>query len=273
MNLHTSFKIGGPADIFVRPSTADELSKICELNIPITIIGDGTNILVSDAGIRGVVVSTINMCEIRKIDENRYFVQAGVKLSKLAEYAYNDGLTGLEFASGIPGTVGGAVYMNAGAFENEVGNFIESVTLFDGSISVKNREEMQFSYRHSVVQDSKACILDCVFSLKQGNKDEIRGKMNELNKIRREKQPLNQASAGSTFKRPNGKFAGVLIENCGLKGYKIGNAAVSDLHAGFIINIGNATAEDVMCLIKHVQNEVFSAYGVKLEPEVRFMGF
>jgi len=276
MRKHTSFKIGGNAEVLIRPKNTEELIhiwKTCsEKEIPLTVLGDGTNVLVSDNGISGVTVLTNRMDGI-KTDGSRITASAGIRLAKLAEEAAKAGLNGLAFASGIPGTVGGAVYMNAGAYGYDISSFCETVTvLTDSGVTVIPSEEMGFGYRKSKIQQGGMLVLEAVFKLEQGDTTKIREEMADLNNRRRATQPLDFPSAGSTFKRPDGYFAGKLIQDSGLKGYSIGGAQVSEKHAGFIINKGNAAAKDVMALIEHVRREVHEKFGVWLEPEIRILG-
>jgi len=277
LSRHTSFRVGGPAEVFVKPQTTDELIEIWDSidrrHLPVEILGDGTNVLVSDAGLSGIVVCTNKMNGIELLEGGRIRAQAGARLSKVAEVACKAGLAGFEFASGIPGTVGGAVYMNAGAYDHDIGEFCESVTLFDNNPFVKTGTEMGFGYRKSYVQQEKILVLEAVFQLQSGNTEDIRSKMYNLNSRRRVSQPLDVPSAGSTFKRPPGHFAGKLIQDSGLKGFTIGGAQVSQKHAGFIINIGNATAQDIYDLIQAVRHKVHENFGVWLEPEVKLLGF
>lgn len=277
MSRHTSFKIGGPADVLVMPKTSAELISVwnvCrEHSLPLTILGDGANVLVSDDGIRGVVVFTNKMNAHEILDGERIRAQAGMRLSALAEAACKASLDGLPFASGIPGTVGGAIFMNAGAYNHDIAEFVESVTLFvDGETVVKSRNEMDFGYRKSFAQTGDILILDAVFQLRHGDPEKIREEMRDLNARRKKSQPLEYHSAGSFFKRPEGHYAGKLIQDSGLKGYAIGDAQVSEKHAGFVVNKGNATAVDVLALMRHVQDTVYKNFGVKLEPEVRVLG-
>jgi UDP-N-acetylmuramate dehydrogenase len=277
MSNHTSFKIGGPADFLVMPQSPKELIDLWNAcknsDLPITILGDGANVLVSDEGIRGVVVFTNKMCGYELLEGERIRAQAGMKLTALAQAACGAGLAGLPFASGIPGTVGGAIYMNAGAYHHEIEEFIESVTVFfDDEIIVKSRSEMDFGYRKSFAQRGDILILDAIFQLESGDSEKIREEMQELNARRKKSQPLEYHSAGSFFKRPEGNFAGRLIEDSGLKGLAVGDAQVSEKHAGFVVNKGNATAADVLALMRQVQATVYEKYGVKLEPEVQILG-
>ncbi|MCL1878278.1 MAG: UDP-N-acetylmuramate dehydrogenase [Defluviitaleaceae bacterium] len=291
MHLHTSFKIGGTADILAFPKTTEELISVwnfCRLGhelanpleavggnvegIPFTVLGDGANVLVSDDGIRGVVVFTNKMRAIEILD-CAVRAESGVRLAALAESAAESGLTGLEFSCGIPGTVGGAVYMNAGAYGHDISEFIETVTLFsNGEIIVKTGAEMEFGYRKSFAQGGDMLILGATFRLSHEEPHKIREVMADLNARRRKTQPLEYGSAGSFFKRPEGHFAGKLIEDAGLKGFCINDAQVSEKHAGFVVNRGNATSKDVLALMHHVQSVVFERYGVRLEPEVRILG-
>lgn len=275
MSRHTSFKIGGPAQVLARPKTTEELINIWNTchneNIPLTILGDGTNMLVADEGLKGVVVLTNKMNEV-KINGTIITAAAGVRLAKLAEEACKENLAGLAFASGIPGTVGGAVYMNAGAYGHEIKDFCQTVQMLDNGKSViVPVEQMGFGYRKSMVQEGRMLVLEATFKLTQGNANEIREEMKNLNNKRRASQPLDYPSAGSTFKRPEGYFAGKLIEDCGLKGFSIGGAQVSEKHAGFVINKGGATAKDVRDLIEAIRQRVHDRFGVWLEPEVRVL--
>jgi len=276
MSNHTSFKIGGNAEVLARPKTTEELSKIWQAcrqhDIPFAILGDGTNVLVADEGIRGVVVLTNKMIQL-KIDGDRIIAAAGVRLAKLAETACKAGLAGLAFASGIPGTVGGAVYMNAGAYGHDISNVCESVKIQTlAETVIQPVEQMHFGYRQSKVQEGNQLILETTFKLTPSDPEKIRKEMTDLNHQRREKQPLDFPSAGSAFKRPDGHFASKLIQDSHLKGFQIGDAQVSEKHAGFIINKGNATAKDVKDLIEAVRQKVYGNFGVWLEPEIRMLG-
>lgn len=278
MSYHTSFKIGGAADVLAMPKTMDELIKIrniCkEYNLPLTVLGDGANVLVADEGIRGIVVFTNKMNAVEILENERIRAQAGVRLSALAEKACNEGLEGLAFASGIPGTVGGAIYMNAGAYNHDIEEFCESVTLFENNkITVKSNAKMGFGYRKSIAQSGDILILDAIFKLAKGESSKIREEMKDLICRRCTTQPLEYHSAGSFFKRPEGHYAGKLIQDSGLKGFSVGNAQVSEKHAGFVVNKGKATAKDVIKLMHHVQQTVFEKFGTRLEPEVRLLGF
>lgn len=278
MKNHTTFKIGGPADIFIRPESAEEIQKIIDLckenDTPCMIIGNGSNMLVSDGGIRGVVVQIGSAMSDCRIDGEKVYAEAGIMMSSLAKKILDASLAGFEFASGIPGTLGGGIYMNAGAYGGELKDIIEEVTYIgrDNKIKTAKNSELGFGYRRSMFEDGGRVILSCVMKLKRGNKDEIAAKMSEYTKKRNEKQPVTMPSAGSTFKRPEGYFAGKLIQDAGLMGFSIGGAQVSEKHAGFVVNKGGATARDVLELIGHIQKTVSDKFGVWLEPEVRLIG-
>ena len=285
MANHTTFKIGGPAEVYVQPATTDELIqvvKICRENdVRFFIIGNGSNILVSDEGLNAVVIQLyphFSNCKVNDVDiVPEVTAEAGTLLSNLANTAWQAGLTGLEFASGIPGTVGGAVCMNAGAYGHEIKDVLVSadILLPNGTTITVAKDDMQLGYRTSVLQKDESArggiLLSATFSLVRGDKETIKAYMLELNGKRRETQPLQYPSAGSTFKRPPGHYAGKLIQDCGLKGYKIGGAMVSEKHAGFVINVENATAKDVTDLMTHIQTTVQNRFGVKLEPEVELL--
>lgn len=277
MANHTSFRIGGPADLLLIPQNRDELLKVLELlrnnNIPYYILGNGTNMIVSDKGIRSVVVKLTAMRKIELMGET-IVSETGTLLSAIANFALDNELTGFEFASGIPGTLGGAITMNAGAYGPEIKDVVTQVEVMDkkGSLYILGNENMRFSYRSSAIQLDNLIALRAWISLKKGDYKEIKAKMDELNGLRRLKQPLEYPSAGSIFKRPVGHFAGKLIQDAGLRGYSIGGAQVSEKHCGFIINKGNATAEDVLSLIKHIQDVVKTKFGVELKTEVRIVG-
>lgn len=275
MKNHTSFKIGGIADIFVRVRNIEELKYIIktakEENIPITVIGNGSNLLVKDKGIRGIVVK-LDFTEI-SIEGTNVTVGAGVKLGLLAQRLLKEGLTGLEFAAGIPGTIGGAVRMNAGAYGGEMKDIVvETKCLDSDEILSVTCEEQNFSYRHSIFMEKDYIILEAKLKLEKGKQEEIKAKMDEYMKSRREKQPIDMPSAGSTFKRGIDYITAKLIDECGLKGYSIGDAQVSNVHAGFIVNKGNASAEDVISLIEHVQKTVYEKTGKKIELEIEILG-
>lgn len=275
---HTTFKIGGPADLFVEPTTMAELSFALrtthEFDVPVTIIGCGSNILVKDGGIRGAVVSVRHMTQIMDCNDNVLCIGSGYMLKDASEFAWENGLTGLEFAIGIPGTLGGAVFMNAGAYDGEMSHVVTAVRAvdFQGNIKEYDASHLDFGYRHSVFHDNHEVIGEVIMTLKPGDKNVIKARMDELTEKRESKQPLEFASAGSTFKRPPGYFAGTLIEQTGLKGLSVGDAQVSHKHAGFVINTGSASAKDVLDLIAEVQRRVYDQHGVHLEPEVRMIG-
>lgn len=275
---YTSFKIGGKADLMVFPDTEEKISslikKINDLSVPLLVIGKGSNILVSDSGFRGVVINTCKFDKITLIDETTIYCQSGASLSRLCRFALENSLTGLEFAFGIPGTCGGAAYMNAGAYGGEMVDVLVSCEhlLPDGTKAYYNADELDLSYRHSAYSDTDLFILSLTINVKKGNPIEIKSKMDELMAKRKDKQPLECPSAGSTFKRPEGYFAAALLDECGLKGYSVGGAQVSEKHAGFVINKGDATAEDVINLINHCQKTVMELKGVLIEPEVKIIG-
>lgn len=275
MSKHTTFKIGGPCDLYVSIANikeAEDLIRLLSINgISYFVIGNGSNLLVSDEGYRGVIIEIGKNYSNIGIDGNLITVDAGALLVKIANEAYKAGLTGMEFASGIPGTIGGGVYMNAGAYGGELKDIIKSVTMLNtetGEIIEKRCDEMKFSYRYSIAKEEPLIVLKAVLELKPGEKDIIKARMDELKVQRTSKQPLEYPSAGSTFKRPEGYFAGKLIQDCGLKGYTVGGAQVSEKHSGFVINTGNATAKDVLTLINDVQTIVNKNFNVSLEPEV-----
>lgn len=278
MKLHTSFKIGGAAEYMVCAENAEEICRVIELcrahGVEYTIIGNGSNLLVGDNGISGVVIKIAGKMNRVEIKENRIFAEAGVLLSVLARAAAEAGLSGLEFAAGIPGTLGGAAVMNAGAYGGEIKDICKRITCMDrnGKIHELENAEADFGYRRSIFSGGEYIVLSAELLAERGDKNQIFEKMAELNSKRREKQPLNYPSAGSTFKRPEGYFAGKLIEDAGLKGFSVGGARVSEKHSGFVINYDNATAEDVRRLIAEVQTRVFEKFGVRLEPEVKFIG-
>lgn len=278
MKNHTSFRVGGPADILVLPRDVREISGIVKLckdaNIPFLVIGNGTNLLVRDNGIRGVVIKLSKNFNDISIDKNFIRCKSGVLLSTAARFALKNSLSGLEFAHGIPGTVGGATVMNAGAYDGEMSNVISKVKVlnFDGNIIEMKKDELNFSYRKSSLQDTDNILLEIEMELVAGNFEAIKEKMSELFARRKAKQPLNIPSAGSTFKRPKNNFAGYLIEKAGLKGYRIGGALVSEIHAGFIVNDNNATCNDIIKLIEHIQNEVMNKFNIMLEPEIKIVG-
>ena len=273
----TSFKIGGPADAVVDIYQTDDLKNVVsfanENNIPFFLIGNGTNLLVGDGGYRGIIVNTRTMSNITVKDSN-IICESGALLSRCAKAALDASLEGMAFASGIPGTVGGAVVMNAGAYGGEMKDIVETVTVLDdsGDIRVLKGDECHFGYRDSLIKKNKWIVLSVNLRLRQGDYNSIKEEMKSLNIRRRDKQPLNYPSAGSTFKRPVGHFAAKLIEDAGLKGYRVGDACVSTKHSGFVVNVGKATSKDVLSVIAHVQNEVKRQFDVELEPEVIILG-
>ena len=278
MGKHTTFRIGGPADLFVAPENTDEIKKliaICkEEEVPYFILGNGSNLLVSDKGYRGVIIQLYRSFGQITLKENEIHAQAGALLSGIAAMAREASLTGFEFAGGIPGTLGGAVVMNAGAYGGEMKDVLKEVTVLtpEGEVVTLQARELQMGYRTSIIKESGYIVLEAVISLKKGDQDEIKSRMQELAGMRSSKQPLSYPSAGSTFKRPEGYFAGKLIMDSGLRGYQVGGAQVSEKHCGFVINTGNATAKDVTTLMADVQRIVMEKFGVKLEPEVKFLG-
>lgn len=275
MSKHTSFKTGGVADFFIKIYTIDELKiviKICKQNnLPIFILGNGTNILVKDEGYRGVIINL--KFEDIKINEKMVTVGSGVKNAILANKLAENNLTGFEFASGIPGTIGGAIKMNAGAYGGEIKDILVDVKCmdYDGNIIALDNKSCEFDYRHSIFFNKNLIILEANFKLNKGKKEEILNKMNELNVKRKEKQPLEYPNAGSTFKRGDGFITAMLIDECGLKGYSIGGAEVSKKHAGFIINKNNATTSDILKLIDYVKNQVFEEKNKKIELEIEII--
>lgn len=278
MSKHTSFRIGGPADLFVTPDDIDELRDViaaCRAaGVPHFVLGCGSDLLVADEGYRGVIVSCTKGLVNVAIDGETMACQAGVPLREASEMACELGLSGLEFACGIPGSVGGACFMNAGAYGGCVADVLESVRCLmpDGTQQSLPVEELALGYRASRVRDEGLVVLSATFRLHEGDQDDIRARMDDFTQRRRKKQPLELPSAGSTFKRPEGHFAGKLISDAGLKGYAHGGASVSTKHAGFVVNNGGATAADVHAVIRHAQDEVERQFGVRLEPELRFLG-
>jgi len=278
MRLHTTFRAGGCAKYLVEPGTIEQLlsvMQVCRENgTPYYIVGNGSNLLVSDSGYDGVIIHLFkNMADIR-VEGNCLILQAGVLLSKAANVARREGLTGLEFASGIPGTLGGALVMNAGAYGGEMKDVVRSVKVLttDGEVCEYTNEEMQFGYRRSRIAAEGSVVLEAVLELEKGDPEQIQARMDELKEQRTSKQPLEFGSAGSTFKRPEGYFAGKLIQDAGLRGFSIGDAQVSEKHCGFVINRGNATASEIAELIREVQRRVLEDSGVQLETEVKFLG-
>ena len=276
MANHTSFRIGGGAEVMAFPKSADELAqilRICrQLGIAPAILGAGTNVLAPDAGVSGLVICLKDcLSGMEQIDESHIRVAAGVTMTRAAVFAANLGLSGLEFAHGIPGTVGGGVYMNAGAYGGEICQVCTRVDVMDsdGTITSYTAQQMEFSYRHSILEEKGGIVISAIFELVPQPSEEIRTKMKELMAKRSASQPLDLPSAGSAFKRPAGGYAAALIDQAGLKGYQVGGAAISTKHAGFAVNVGNATAEDVKKLLSQVSDIVFDKFEIRLEPEVR----
>ena len=276
MAKHTSFRIGGGAEVMAFPKTAEELARILKtsalLDCKTAILGAGTNVLAPDDGISGLTVCLKDCLDgMEQLDDTTIRVMAGVTMTRAAVFAANLGLAGLEFAHGIPGTVGGGVYMNAGAYGGEIKGVCLSVEVMDrqGNIRCLTNEEMEFSYRHSVLEETNDIVISADFQLTHDEPDAIRGRMKELIGKRSASQPLDLPSAGSAFKRPVGGYAAALIDQAGLKGYQVGGAAISTKHAGFAVNLGGATAEDVKQLLQQVSDKVFDNSGIRIEPEIR----
>ena len=279
MNKYTSFKTGGNADLLIIPDSIDSLQQIIkkckELNIKPFVMGNGSNLLVTDNGYKGVIIKIgAQLSGLRMLDDNTIYCESGVMMKTLCNFALDNSLSGLEFAFGIPGNLGGAVYMNAGAYGGEMKDILYSCTHIDdeGNIGTLTKDQLDLGYRHSAYTNNGFTIISATLKLQKGDKTEIKDAMNDKLRRRKEKQPLEFPSAGSTFKRPEGYFAGALIEDCNLKGYSIGGAQVSEKHAGFVINRGGATSTDILNLIKHIQDTVYAKHGVKLETEVKIIG-
>lgn len=278
MSKHTTFRIGGPADYFVMPSSEEELKQILDIckeeAVPYYIIGNGSNLLVSDHGYRGVIIQIYKEMNEIRVEGDRIYAQAGALLSKIAVEALGAGLAGFEFAHGIPGTLGGACVMNAGAYGGEMKDVLLEVTVIDENGDLKKiaKEDLELGYRTSIIAKKGYIVVGAVIGLKEGDKEEIRGLMNELKEKRVSKQPLEFPSAGSTFKRPEGYFAGKLIQDAGLRGFRVGGAMVSEKHCGFVINTGDATAADVNNLMRQVSDIIQEKFGVPMEPEVKKLG-
>ena len=276
MKKHTSFKIGGPADFFIIIESVEELKAVLkfakELDIPVTCIGNGSNLLIKDNGIRGLTIK-LDFKDLT-INEDEIEAGAGVPIPVLARKAYENGLSGLEFASGIPGTLGGAIKINAGAYGGEFKDVVDFTTYLDNNLQIHtvSNEDQNFSYRNSRFNNTDDIIISAKMKLKKENKDIIKAKMDELSAKRKDKQPINFPNAGSVFKRKNEYIAAKVIDKCGLKGYNIGDAYISDLHAGFIVNKGNATAQDVIQLIEYIKNTVHEKYNINLELEIKVIG-
>lgn len=278
MKKHTTFRIGGSADYYVLPKTIEEVQQVVEAckeaEIPYYVLGNGSNLLVSDKGYRGVIIQLYRNLNQIEVEGTKIRAQVGALLSQIAGEALRHCLTGFEFAAGIPGTLGGAVVMNAGAYGGEMKDVLQEVTALskDGEIKVLSREELNLGYRTSVIGREGYIALEAVIALKEGKEETIRATMEDLKERRTTKQPLEYPSAGSTFKRPEGYFAGKLIQDTGLRGFSVGGAQVSEKHCGFVINKDNATAQDVIELMKEVSDRVEAKFGVPLEPEVKKLG-
>ena len=276
MSKHTSFRIGGPAAVMAFPQNEEELSEVLKvsgkLDIKPVILGAGTNVLAPDEGLPGLIVCLKDcMNGMELLEGGGIRVMSGVTMTRAAVFAANHGLTGMEFAHGIPGTVGGGVYMNAGAYGGEISQICRSVTVMDrnGKTRQLSREEMDFGYRHSILEESGEIVVSAVFGLAQDSPEAVKARMRQLQAKRSASQPLDLPSAGSAFKRPVGGYAAALIDQAGLKGYRVGNAAISGKHAGFAVNLGGATAHDVKELLTQVSDRVFAASGIRLKPEIR----
>jgi len=278
MSGHTTFRAGGEVQCLIRISTAGQLAVLIpyfrQNGLPYFILGNGSNLLVGDGGYPGIMLQIGSKMNAVRVEGSHIRAEAGALLSQVAAYAQKNGLTGLEFASGIPGTVGGGIVMNAGAYGGEIKQVAERVTVMDesGKITVIEKDAMEFGYRTSIIKHKPFTVLEAEFSLRPGDKEEIKARMEELAAKRKAKQPLEYASAGSTFKRPEGHFAGQLIMEAGLKGYRVGGAQVSEKHCGFVVNTGGATAADILAVIREVQKRVKENTGIMLETEVILLG-
>jgi len=279
MAKHTTFRVGGPAEVLVKPTNREEIKTVVDVcqqsNQPWMVIGSGSNLLVRQGGIRGVVIELGANFRECKITENVIVAAAGIRLFSLSRKAVQHELSGLEFAEGIPGSLGGAIFMNAGAYDGEMSQVVTRVVSLDpqtGQEITRFPEELEFSYRHSCFQQNGEIVLEATLRLLPGEQDKIMAKMHDLGNKRRDKQPLDLPSAGSTFKRPPGLFVGPLLEELGLKGYAVGGAQVSPKHCGFVVNRGDATADDILNLIAYIQERAWQAKGVRLQPEVRIVG-
>lgn len=276
MSAHTSFRIGGAAEIMAFPQSREELAKLLKasalLDCKTAILGAGTNVLAPDEGMGGLVICLKDCLDgMEQLDETHIRVMAGVTMSRAAVFAANLGLAGMEFAHGIPGSVGGGIYMNAGAYGGELCQICERVEVMDraGNLHVLSKEEMQFSYRHSILEETGGIVISADFCLTKGNTEQIKARMKELIGKRSASQPLDLPSAGSAFKRPAGGYAAALIDEAGMKGYQVGGAAISTKHAGFAVNVGGATAADVKKLLQDVSDKVYETSGIRIEPEIR----
>ena len=278
MSAHTTFKIGGPADYLVMPSSFKEVSEVVSIcrkyKVPVTILGNGSNVLVLDKGIRGVVLKFTDKLAYIKYENEVLYAGTGAMLKDVSKHSLRESLIGLEFAIGIPGSVGGAVFMNAGAYDGEMSQVVSAVTAIteDNKIKRFSKEDLHFGYRHSRFQESFSIILEVEFSLRHGDRHEIITRMDDYTEKRESRQPVDSASAGSVFKRPEGNYAGTLIEESGLKGFRVGGAQVSLKHAGFIVNADDATAQDVLDLIEKIKQTVYEKFQVELMSEVRVIG-
>lgn len=279
MARYTTFRVGGPADVLVNIAAPEEISIALRAakhaGVPVTLIGNGSNLLVRDGGIRGLVMRIAGDCAAIRREGDCLHIQAGASMSAVAQFALSEGLAGLAEIAGIPGTIGGGVVMNAGAYGGELSQVVtrvDAVAVADGRPIIFEGPDLSFGYRHSALMDAGVIVSSVTMQLAPGDPDAIRTRMNELAQARRDKQPLNYPSAGSTFKRPQGMFAAKLIDDCGLRGLRIGDAQVSEKHAGFVVNLGSATAGDILALMEEIKRRVFEATGVTLEPEVRILG-
>lgn len=278
MSKHTTFRVGGPADYFVMPKSIEEVQKLVacckDAKMPYYVLGNGSNLLVSDAGYRGVIIQIYKSMSEIAVEGTTIRAQAGALLSKIGNLALEAELAGFEFAAGIPGAVGGAVVMNAGAYGGEMKDILKSATVLttEGTVLTLYNEELELGYRTSIIAKKDYVVLEAEYELQPGDKAAIRARMDELKVQRVTKQPLEYPSAGSTFKRPEGHFAGKLIQDAGLRGFQVGGAQVSEKHCGFVINTGNATATDILELMKQVSDKVMQEFGVQLEPEVKMLG-
>lgn len=278
MKNHTTFEIGGPCDVMIIPENKEQvlntLKTIKEHDFSYMVIGNGSNLLVSDQGLRMVIIKLGEAFSQIKIEGEKVYAQAGAELAEVAKASIEEGLAGMEYVSGIPGNIGGAVTMNAGAYGGEMKDIVETVTCLGQDLEIRTytNEDMHFSYRHSRVQEENLIVLEVKLALEKGNQEEIDELYHSLTQRREEKQPLEYASAGSTFKRPEGYYAGKLIDDAGLRGYKHNNAMVSEKHCGFVINTGGAACDDVLYVIRHIQKEIYDKYRVKLQTEVKILG-
>ena len=274
---HTTFRIGGPADCFLQPENEEQLIQVHnylkQVEIPFFILGNGSNLLVSDEGYRGVVIQIGSKMNRITVAGNQLIAMAGASMAQVAKVALEHGLTGLEFAAGIPGTVGGGVVMNAGAYDGEMSYVVSQVSVINnnGEHMELSNDFMEFGYRTSIIKNMPFVVTKVIFQLSQGNRESIKAKIDEFAKRRREKQPLEYPSAGSTFKRPKGQFAGKLIMDAGLRGYRIGGAQISEKHCGFVVNTGQASAKDVLELMEEVRRQVKEKFHVDLEPEILYL--